>query len=535
MLRGSRPTRRGGDCSDAIAPNYRSGVTEELDPRLPVIVGVGQITIRPDRGQTSLEPADLMIEALRQAELDSGGTGLLAAADAVRTVSQLSWRYRNVAALVAEAIGAHPGELATSVMGGNLAGVMIARAAAEIQAGEAEVIVLCGGEATRSVSMAKAAGAKPEWTVQAEDTPSPTTIGDERPLANEVEAARGVVMPVHIYPLFENALRARLGLTIDQHQQRLGSLWSAFAEVARNNPQAWIQSGFSPDEIATVSDDNRMISFPYTKRLCSNNQVDQGSGLIITSVAAAQAAGVPRNRWVFLHAGTEAVDHWNVSNRVDLCSSPALRLAGRDAFALAGITVDEIDHADLYSCFPAAVQIGAIELGLVDDPNANGNGWGGVGARLPLTVTGGMSFAGGPWNDYTSHGVATMVDVLRHDPGSIGLCTANGGYTTEHAVLVLSTTPPRRGAYGYSEPQAEVDALPRVELDDAWIGPVTIESATVAHERSGPTHALVAARTPNGNRTWCHSAEPAFMDAVATVDLIGRAASRSASGEIELA
>ena len=533
--RGSRPARRDWDCSDDTVHRYRSGVTEQLDPRLPVIVGVGQITIRPDRGEQSLEPVALMSEALRRAEQDSGGSGLLAAADAVRTVSQLSWRYQNAATLVAEAIGARPRELATSVMGGNLAGVMVARAAAQIQAGEAEVIVLCGGEATRTMSMMRAAGERPDWTTQSEDTPPPTMIGDERPLASEVEAARGVVMPVHIYPLFENALRARLGLSIDEQQQRLGVLWSAFAEVARNNPEAWIRSGFTPDQIAQVADDNRMISFPYTKRLCSNNQVDQGSGLIITSVAAAQSAGVPRDRWVFLHSGAEAVDHWNVSNRADLCSSPALRLAGRDAFALAGITPTDIDHADLYSCFPAAVQIGAIELGLVDDPNTNGSGWGGIGARLPLTVTGGMSFAGGPWNDYTSHGIATMVGVLRADAGSIGVCTANGGYTTEHAVIVLSTAAPASGSYGYSEPQAEVDALPQVELDDEWVGEVTIESATVVHERSGPTHALVAARTPAGDRTWCHSSDLEFMDAVATVELVGHRARRGEDGEITLA
>lgn len=127
-----------------------------------------------------------------------------------------------------------------------------------------------------------------------------------------------------------------------------------------------------------------------------------------------------------------------------------------------------------------------------------------------------------------------MVGVLRDDAGSIGLCTANGGYTTEHAVLILSTAPPRSGRYGYSEPQDEVDAMPRVDLDDDWVGAVTIESATVVHERSGPTHALVAARTPAGDRTWCHSADASFMEAVASIDLIGRAASRSADGRIEL-
>ena len=509
-------------------------MSERLDPRLPIIVGVGQVTVRPDRGEASLEPTTLMIEALRRAESDSGGSGLLAAADAVRTVSQLSWRYRNAAVLVADAIGAEPRELATSVIGGNLVGVMVARAAVQIQAGDAEVILLCGGEATRSQSMLRSAGERADWTVQPEDTAPPLMIGDERPLVDEVEAARGVMKPVDVYPLFENALRHRLGLTIDEQRTRIGTLWAAFAEVARDNPQAWIRSGFTPEEIAEVAPDNRMIAFPYTKRLCSNNQVDQGSGLILTSVAAAERAGVPRDRWVFLHAGTEAIDHWNVSNRADLCSSPALRLAGRDAFALAGVDVSDVDHADLYSCFPAAVQIGATELGLVDDPDTNGSGWGGIGARIPLTVTGGMSFAGGPFNDYTSHGIATMVDVLRADPGSLGLCTANGGYTTEHAVILLSTEPPTSGRYGYSSPQAEVDALPCVERTEDWVGEVTVESATVVFDREGPTHALIAARTPDGRRTWCSSTEASLMERVMSTEVIGCTGRRDLDGVLTL-
>jgi acetyl-CoA C-acetyltransferase len=276
-----------------------------------------------------------------------------------------------------------------------------------------------------------------------------------------------------------------------------------------------------------------MISWPYTKRLCSNSQVDQGAAVIITSVAAAERAGVPRDRWVFLHAGAEAIDHWNVSNRVDLCSSPALRVAGRDAFSLAGITADDIAHIDLYSCFPAAVQIGAIELGLIPAEDTNGGGWGGVGSTRPLTVTGGMTFAGGPLNNYPTHGLATMVETLRNDAGSIGLCTANGGYTTEHAVLLTSTEPPASGAYRYSNPQAEVDALPRVECDDTWTGAVVIESATVVFE-DGPTHALVATRTSNGQRSWGMSNDADFMNAAMTTELVGARAQRSANGTIAL-
>lgn len=512
-------------------------MADSLDPRLPVLVGVGQITMR-DASDEPLEPAELMAEALRRAERDSGGSGLLTGADQLLTVAETSWPYRNTALAVAERIASTPRRLASSVVGGNLSGVMLARAAHDIQRGDADIVLLCGGEATRSRTRSKRAGVEPSWTVQSDAIEPEERIGDLRPLVSEVERSRGVMLPVEVYPLFEIALRSRLGLGVEEHRERIGGLWSAFSNVAATNPYAWIRTPMSSDEIVTPSDVNRVVSWPYTKFLCSNNQVDQGAALVLTSVAAAERAGVPRDRWVFLQSGTEAVDHWNVSNRADLCSSPALRLAGRDAYALAGIDADDLAYVDLYSCFPAAVQIGAIELGLAPDRATRGActvpGWGGIDARLPLTVTGGMTFAGGPLNDYTTHGVATMVGVLRADPGALGLCTANGGYTTEHAVVVLSTSPPRAGAYRHSEPQAEVDALPRTEMDDAWTGAVTVESCTVPFRDGAPSHVLFATRTPTGERAWGRADDDATVHAAMHTDLVGVAAHRDADGIVTI-
>ncbi len=508
-------------------------MASSLDPRLPVLVGVGQITRRPDRGESTLEPADLMAEALRRAEADSGGDGLLTGADQLLVVNETSWRYRNTSLAVAERIGASPRRAATSVVGGNLSGVMLIRAAADIAAGRCDVVLLCGGEATRSRSLLRKRGLEPDWSVQGDDVEPDETIGDTRPMVSTIERDRGVLLPVDVYPLFEVALRARLGLDVDTHRRRIGRLWSEFSSVAASNPYAWIREPLTAAEIAEPSDSNRMISFPYTKRLCSNNQVDQGAALVVTSVGAAERAGVPRDRWVFLHSGSEAVDHWHVSNRADLCSSPALRLAGRDAFALADITVDDLAHVDLYSCFPAAVQIAAIELGLVRDPRSDGIGWGGIGASLPLTVTGGMTFAGGPLNNYTTHGVATMVDRVRGGDGAPAMCTANGGYTTEHAVVIMGTEPPLLG-YRNSEPQAEADASPSVDLDDAWIGAVTIESATIAHDRDGEPCALVSARTPFGARTWCRSNDSDLLHSIETVEIVGVDATRDADGIVHV-
>ena len=146
-----------------------------------------------------------------------------------------------------------------------------------------------------------------------------------------------------------------------------------------------------------------------------------------------------------------------------------------------------------------------------------------------------MSFAGGPLNNYTSHGIATMAGVLRADAGAIGLCTANGGYTTEHAVVILSTEPPRAGAYRHSEPQAEVDALPRVEVDDGWVGRRDHRERHRAPRprRAPPTRwwppAPPAVNARGARRMIRRSSPPPRP-----TELVGRSGHRGADGTVEL-
>ena len=173
-----------------------------------------------------------------------------------------------------------------------------------------------------------------------------------------------------------------------------------------------------------------MVSTPYTKLLCANLQVDQASGLILMSVAAAEAAGVPQDKWVFLHAGAAAYDEWFVSERGDLAASPAIRTIGQAALEHAGIGIEDVGHVDLYSCFPVAVQVAADELGL--------------DIERQLSVTGGLTFSGGPGNNYGGHAVAALVKRLREDPTAYGLSTSLGWYITKHALGIYSAHPPRR-------------------------------------------------------------------------------------------
>ena len=177
-------------------------------------------------------------------------------------------------------------------------------------------------------------------------------------------------------------------------------------------------------------------------------------------------------------------------------------------------------HVDLYSCFPSAVQIGARELGL--------------GLDRQLTVTGGMSFAGGPWNNYVMHSIATMAGILREDAGAYGLCTANGGYVTKHAFGVYSSEPPASGRFRHAEPQAEVDRLPSRDLAEDYAGAVTVETYTVMHDRENqPERALVACLTPDDRRTWGFTTEPTAMKSMVAEEFVGRSATLGADGALD--
>jgi acetyl-CoA C-acetyltransferase len=493
---------------------------DHLDDRTPVLVGVGQLSQRVDRGAPTLEPVDLMVEALRTAIDDAGAPGLAPAIDSIRVLSLLSWPYRDPGALVGQRIGASPRHTAVTVMGGNYPQTLVNGAANDIAAGRAEVVVVCGAEAWRSRSAARKTGDTPAWTSQGDDVqPSEIYGRNDQDLTAPAEMARGIFMPVQVYPMFDVALRAHLGLGIDEHRQRIATLWSRFSEVASANPNAWIQERFTPDEVATATPQNRMVGFPYTKLMNSNNNVEQGAALVLCSVAAARAAGVPTDRWVFIHAGADAHDHWFVSERANLYSSPAIRTAGRRALELAGVAVADVAHVDLYSCFPSAVQIAAAELGLDLDRQ--------------LTVTGGMSFAGGPWNNYVTHSIATMADVLRNDPGSVGLVSANGGYITKHSFGVYSTSPPA-GGYRWENCQAAVDALPRRAAVTDHLGEATLESCTVMHGREGAELALAALLTPAGERTWARSEDAAVMATLMEREWVGESVHVEDGGTLKL-
>ena len=484
-------------------------------PRTPVVVGVGQVSRRESDDR---EPVDVLADTIAAAAADAGGR-VLPTVQAIRVVGLLSWRYRDPARLVAERLGIQPAETGYSTMGGNTPQMRINRSAVEIASGDLDAAVVGGVELWRTRTTLRKPDRRPDWTRQDDDVEPTHRYGGELDMTDPHAQAVGAVMPIQLYPMMEIALRHDLGRTPDEHFDHITRLWSRFSSVAADNPHAWNRHAYAPEELAAVGPENRMVGAPYPKLLNSNNMVDQAAAVIVMSYEKAKAVGVPAERMVFLHAGTDGADPLEVTRRERFDTSTAMRVAGRYALDLANIGPADLRHVDLYSCFPSAVQIAARELGLPETRD--------------LTVTGGLTFAGGPWNNYVTHAVATMAERLRAEPG-FGLCTANGGYLTKHSFGVYASEPPAAG-FRHLQPQDEIDRQPTVDPAGDVAGVMTLEAYTVMHDRdSTPETGLAVMRAADGRRAWASTNDAADMRELVDTDAVGRAVARSTGGAFRL-
>jgi acetyl-CoA C-acetyltransferase len=482
------------------APILFGRTGEEIDAWTPVIVGVGQVSERSTESEGG-DPVSLAVRALRLAAGDSRNTEILQKADLVGYVASVSWQYQDGAALIASELGTGPvSTVQTTIFGGDGSLRLLNDVAATIASGHASIALVGGAEAASTAAAAERAGRTLDWPVQPDGTEPGRTVGDYIPANNAPETAAGLVAPIYLYALIESALRARLGLSPAMHLDRITRLWAGHSKIAADNPHAWQPTAHTAEELAGPAAGNRMIAAPYPKLLTANLQVNQGTGIIVCSAAAAQEAGIDQDRWVFLHAGAHATDEWYVTERAELAASPAIKAIGDAVLGHSGVGIADVEHIDLYACFPSAVQIAALELGLpIDDPDR------------PLTVTGGLTFAGGPGNNYSSHAIANLVPLLRSKTDSYGLATALGWYLTKHAATVLSARPPRREF-------RDIDADPRLPRPPArralgsWTGPAVLEACTVPYGRDGVAEAtIVTAITPDGDRVVLRLAETSDM------------------------
>jgi acetyl-CoA C-acetyltransferase len=121
------------------------------------------------------------------------------------------------------------------------------------------------------------------------------------------------------------------------------------------------------------------------------------------------------------------------------------------------------------------VQLGLEALGLKpDDPR-------------PITVAGGLPYAGGPGNNYVGHSIAAMVGRLRERRHDFGMVTGNGWFVTKHSAGLYSARRPSR-PWRRTDPgidQAHVEAMESPPFAEQAEGEAVVETYTVAFDREG--------------------------------------------------
>ncbi len=475
----------------------------------PVIVGVGFVQEKHDDPAACSEPYRLMVEAVRRAAGDAGAPGLLGELESV-SVARGGWDYPNPGKLIRDEVGC---PAARSILGelGVLQLQLLSDLCRAIAAGEQHVGVVTGGEAKYRMLRGTIAGHPVVDSEQPADTPPPdvhhTSVD---PWCTDLEARRGLAAPVEFYAIIESALRHRRGLDVERHRDVIAALYARFSEIASRNPHAWRREPVGPAAIRDPSPKNAMLAFPYTKLHATQWNVNSAVAILVCSAARAVELGLPEAGFVYPLAGAQSKHVVPLAQQRALGSRPGSVLSGARALELAGVSVRDVSAVELYSCFPAAVQSFAHDLGL--------------DASMPLTVTGGMSFAGGPFNSATLEGVGRMVEVLREaGPGRrVGLVSNLSGIFAKQACAVFSTAP-NPGGYRFEDVTAEVAArdVP-VAMAVDYAGPATIAGYTVIFAGGRPSHAIAICDTPAGERTVVRSEDAALLAAMMREEFCGR-------------
>jgi acetyl-CoA C-acetyltransferase len=454
--------------------------------RIPVIVGVADVIDRPADLARAREPAALMADALAGALQDAAAAAapsLLTALDSLDIVAQHSWPYAAPCDVVTARMGHTPKRCVYGVAGGESPVRFIHEAALRIASGDSIAAAVVGAESQYSVAAADKQSVQLPWTRRG----SNSGLLRGKDLCHPIAISHGMTQPVHVYPLYENAATAAWGQTPTEAMRESAELWSDFSQVAAETPCAWLKQSYSADQLATASQDNRWVAWPYTRHMVANPFVNQGAAVVLTSLAKAHELGISTERCVFIHAGARAIEPLDYLLRDQYQRSYAQQAVLE---AMHDAAAGRFDAVELYSCFPIVPKMARRVLQLP--------------SHARLTSIGGLSFFGAPLNNYMTHAAAGLVRQLRNHRDGLALLYGQGEFVTKHHALLLSSSPPQHDLAAIDDDvQARADRQrrPVPELVDNFTGPAALETFTVAYGGSSdPDFGTVIARTHEGQR-----------------------------------
>jgi len=474
----------------------------------PIIIGAAQFTQRRDTPRP-LDSLSLMVKTGQKAIEDTQANNIVDYIDAIYMVNISSWSYEDAPGELGKRLNITPKEKIYLPDGGQSPQMLINRAAKAIATGEHRCVLITGGEAAFSIRKTFK-GKRPEYWPKKKD---PKYINGERWAIAQDVINYQLYFATTTYAIFETALRASSGRTIEEHQKYMGKLFEHFSKIASKNPYSWTQKQFTAEEIITPSPENRLIVHPYTKRMCANNFVDQAGTVLITSEEIAESLNIDRKQWIYIMGGATFKNIDELYRRPRLDDSPAAREGTRLALEQAGLKLSDIDKFDLYSCFPSIVEIFMNELGIKDDDPRD------------LTLTGGLPFFGTPLSNYSLHAIINTVESIRANPSLKVMVIANGGFNTKQSIGIYGTKPPmiQWGVRDDSKIQDSILEKILPEPIEKANGKLIVDGYSIIYKRSGqPNRGVVIGTLENGSRSIAFVTKPELLLALETQEIVGK-------------
>jgi acetyl-CoA C-acetyltransferase len=485
----------------------------------PVIIGAAQFTQRKDTPHP-LDSLSLIVKTGQKAIEDTHSENIANFIDAIYMVNISSWSYEDAPGEIGKRLNITPKEKVYLPDGGQSPQMLVNRAAKAITSGEHRAILIAGGEAAYSISK-RFKRQRPEHWPKRED---PKYINGERWEIGKSTIKYGLYFATTSYAIFETALRASSGRSIEEHKKYMGELLEHFSKVASKNPYSWTRKNFSAEEIITPSAENRRVVYPYTKRMCANNFVDQAGTIIITSEKIAESLNIDKKQWIYIMGGATFKNIDEISRRPRLNDSPATREGSRLALEQSGLNLSDIDKFDLYSCFPSIVEIFMNELGIKEDDTRD------------LTLTGGLPFFGTPLSNYSLHAIINTVETIRTNPSLRVMVIANGGFNTKQSIGIYGTKPPmiQWGVRDDSKIQQSILNKILPEPVEKASGKLFVNGYSIFYERSGqPKRGVVIGTLENGRRCVAFVTKPDLLLELETQEMVGKTCTVQYDSKIE--
>lgn len=479
---------------------------------IPVIIGASQYT-QPKDSPNPLDPIGMMAKTCQAALQEASLKGKKDLIDTLYVSNIYCLAYDNAPEDLAKRLEIHPIEKYYAPIGGNTPQMLVNRAAKAIELGEAQFVLITGGESCYSLSRGKKKEIVLNWE-KGSSTPNNKALLEYASKMSDSEKIYKIFRAPNAYALFETALRAKTGKSLQNHLEHMGSLFEKFSKIASKNLYAWSRRSFKKEEIISPAPNNRIINHPYLKHLIANPYVDQAAAIIMTSQKNAETLSIDLDNWIYLMGGVDLSNISDLARRPRLYDSPAIKEASKLALKQSGLSLQDIDGFDLYSCFPCMVDIARNEIGILEDDPRD------------LTLIGGLPFFGAPFNNYSMHAIVAAIQMIHDNPSLNLMITANGGFNEKQSIGIYGKKPPLIPwcEINVDEAQKSIFAEKLPEPIVQANGTLLIEAYTLYYNRDGePTGGLVIGTIEGKGRALAFiEAEIQVLYEVAKKELVGR-------------